>query len=56
METELINEFINQTGANSEDALKCLKTWSWDIKKALIDYNGKFLVIYKIAFIQLLSF
>lgn len=36
----IIREFIQQTGADENDALRCLKSWGWDIKKALIDYNG----------------
>lgn len=38
----LIQEFINQTGASEDDALRCLKSWGWDLKKALIDYNGNY--------------
>lgn len=41
METQLVAEFVSKTGANPNDALSCLKTWGWDLKKALIDYNGK---------------
>lgn len=40
MEDQLISEFRLRTGANKSDALSCLKTWGWDLKKALIDYNG----------------
>lgn len=36
----MVMDFISQTGANPNDALSCLKTWGWDLKKALIDYNG----------------
>uniref|UniRef100_A0A182XPD4 ubiquitinyl hydrolase 1 n=1 Tax=Anopheles quadriannulatus TaxID=34691 RepID=A0A182XPD4_ANOQN len=39
--THLVTEFITHTGANTQDAVSCLKTWEWDLKKALIDYNGK---------------
>lgn len=41
METQLVNEFVSKTGSSPDDALSCLKTWGWDLKKALIDYNGK---------------
>lgn len=40
METQLVAEFVSKTGASSDDALSCLKTWGWDLKNALIDYNG----------------
>lgn len=40
METQLVTEFVSKTGASPNDALSCLKTWGWDLKKALIDYNG----------------
>ncbi|XP_039437712.1 OTU domain-containing protein 7B-like isoform X3 [Culex pipiens pallens] len=39
--THLVTEFITHTGANAQDAVSCLKSWEWDLKKALIDYNGK---------------
>lgn len=41
METQLVAEFVSKTGSTPDDALSCLKTWGWDLKKALIDYNGK---------------
>lgn len=41
METQLVAEFVSKTGSSPDDALSCLKTWGWDLKKALIDYNGK---------------
>ena len=44
----LVMEFINHTGASKEDAITCLKSWEWDLKKALIDYNG----IFEASFIQ----
>lgn len=44
METQLVAEFVSKTGASPSDALSCLKTWGWDLKKALVDYNGKFFV------------
>ncbi|XP_053674682.1 uncharacterized protein LOC128724984 [Anopheles nili] len=37
--TNLVTEFITHTGANTQDAVSCLKSWEWDLKKALIDYN-----------------
>uniref|UniRef100_A0AAG5D211 ubiquitinyl hydrolase 1 n=1 Tax=Anopheles atroparvus TaxID=41427 RepID=A0AAG5D211_ANOAO len=37
--THLVTEFITHTGANTKDAVSCLKSWEWDLKKALIDYN-----------------
>lgn len=40
METQLVAEFVSKTGSSPDDALSCLKTWGWDLKKALIDYNG----------------
>lgn len=40
METQLVAEFVSKTGASPSDALSCLKTWGWDLKKALVDYNG----------------
>lgn len=43
----MVMDFISQTGANPNDALSCLKTWGWDLKKALIDYNG---ILYKIQY------
>lgn len=41
METQLVAEFVSKTKASPNDALSCLRTWGWDLKKALIDYNGK---------------
>uniref|UniRef100_A0A182NQ22 ubiquitinyl hydrolase 1 n=1 Tax=Anopheles dirus TaxID=7168 RepID=A0A182NQ22_9DIPT len=38
--THLVTEFITHTGANTQDAVSCLKSWEWDLKKALIDYNA----------------
>lgn len=40
METQLVAQFVSKTGASPNDALSCLKTWGWDLKKALVDYNG----------------
>lgn len=42
METQLVAEFVSKTKASPNDALSCLRTWGWDLKKALIDYNGKY--------------
>lgn len=42
METQLVAEFVSKTRASPNDALSCLRTWGWDLKKALIDYNGNF--------------
>ncbi|XP_031634732.1 OTU domain-containing protein 7B-like [Contarinia nasturtii] len=39
METQLVAEFVSKTRATPNDALSCLRTWGWDLKKALIDYN-----------------
>lgn len=44
METQLVAEFVSKTGASPSDALSCLKTWGWDLKKALVDYNGNTLM------------
>lgn len=42
MEAQLVSEFLSRApGANPNDALSCLNSWGWDLKKALIDYNGK---------------
>jgi hypothetical protein len=41
METNLVAEFIKSTGARKNDAISCLQSWGWDLKKALIDYNGR---------------
>uniref|UniRef100_A0A182PBU9 TAP-C domain-containing protein n=1 Tax=Anopheles epiroticus TaxID=199890 RepID=A0A182PBU9_9DIPT len=45
METaHLVTEFITHTGANKQDAVSCLKSWEWDLKKALIDYNASTII------------
>lgn len=44
MEAQLVSEFVSRTGANTSDALSCLNSWGWDLKKALIDYNGNSLL------------
>lgn len=42
MEAQLVSEFLSRApGASPNDALSCLNSWGWDLKKALIDYNGK---------------
>lgn len=46
MEAQLVSEFVSRTGANQTDALSCLNSWGWDLKKALIDYNGKFYTLF----------
>ena len=48
MEESLVAEFITLTGAKPNDAISCLKSWRWDLKKALIDYNGGHLVAHLI--------
>ena len=45
MESSLIAEFITLTGAKPNDAISCLNSWGWDLKKALIDYNGGHAVV-----------
>ena len=41
MESQLlVSEFMSQTGANPKDAISCLRTWGWDLKRAITDYNG----------------
>ncbi len=43
MEAQLVSEFLSRApGSNPNDALSCLNSWGWDLKKALIDYNGKY--------------
>lgn len=44
MEAQLVAEFVSRTGASSNDALSCLNSWGWDLKKALIDYNGNIIL------------
>lgn len=41
MEAQLVNEFVNRTGASHSDAMSCLTTWGFDLKRALTDYNGE---------------
>lgn len=41
MESEIIAEFIRITSAKPNDAVSCLRAFEFDLKKALIDYNGK---------------
>lgn len=40
MESEIIAEFIRITSAKPNDAVSCLRAFEFDLKKALIDYNG----------------
>lgn len=40
-EADLINEFMKISKCDRLDAISCLKAWDFDLKKALIDYNGK---------------
>jgi len=40
-ESDLISEFMKITQCKSrDDATSCLKTWNFNLKKALIDFNG----------------
>lgn len=40
-ENELIAEFMKISKCDrTADAISCLSAWNWDLKKALIDYNG----------------
>jgi hypothetical protein len=50
MEVNLVADFISETGASETDAISCLKTWGWDLKKALIDYNGTQLQLFYFRF------
>lgn len=36
-----MSEFVERTGASPSDALSCLKTWGWELNRALTDYNGQ---------------
>ena len=40
-ENELIIEFMKISKCDYEDAVSCLEAWGYDLKKAIIDYNGK---------------
>lgn len=40
-ESDLIIEFMKISKCDRSDAISCLSTWGYDLKKALIDYNGK---------------
>jgi hypothetical protein len=40
-ESDLILEFMKISRCSRADAIDCLSTWNFDLKKALIDYNGK---------------
>lgn len=39
-ESDLINEFMRISKCSQKDARSCLSSWAWDLKKALVDYNG----------------
>lgn len=40
-ENDLISEFMKISNCDRiADAISCLSAWNWDLKKALIDYNG----------------
>lgn len=39
-EDELINKFMRHSKCSREDARDCLQAWNFDLKKALIDFNG----------------
>jgi uncharacterized protein (UPF0128 family) len=39
-ESDLILEFMKISKCNRVDAISCLSAWGYDLKKALIDYNG----------------
>lgn len=40
-ESDLITEFMKISKCDRADAISCLSAWGYDLKKALIDYNGK---------------
>jgi hypothetical protein len=40
-ESDLILEFMKISKCSRVDAISCLSAWGYDLKKALIDYNGK---------------
>lgn len=44
MDSQILDEFMSKTDASKEDAIACLSTWDWDLKQALIDYNGMQLI------------
>lgn len=40
-ENDLITEFMKISKCDrTADAISCLSAWNWNLKKALIDYNG----------------
>lgn len=39
-ESDLIIEFMKISKCDRADAISCLSAWGYDLKKALIDYNG----------------
>lgn len=40
-ESDQIIKFMNISNCDRADAISCLSAWEYDLKKALIDYNGK---------------
>lgn len=42
-ENKLISEFMKISKCDrTSEAVSCLKAWNFDLKKALIDYNGNY--------------
>lgn len=42
-EKELISEFMKISKCDrASEAISCLKAWNFDLKRALIDYNGNY--------------
>lgn len=39
-ESDLILEFMKISKCSRADAISCLSAWGYDLKKALIDFNG----------------
>lgn len=39
-EDDLITKFMRHSKCSREDAKSCLRAWNYDLKKALIDFNG----------------
>lgn len=40
-ESDVIIEFMKISKCDRADAISCLSEWGYDLKRALIDYNGK---------------
>lgn len=56
-ENELIAEFMKISKCDrTADAISCLSAWNWDLKKALIDYNGNDSFSILIMFFYLVNF